>query len=53
MSFFGGLALILLTLVGYSSGAVIARRRRKEPRGFFDGAIMCVTTVQGGATVRC
>jgi hypothetical protein len=39
MSFFGGLALILLTLVGYSSGAVIAGRRRKEPLGLLDFGI--------------
>ena len=42
MSFFGGLALILLTLVGYSSGAVIAGRRRKEPLGLLDFGIAVV-----------
>jgi hypothetical protein len=39
MSFFGALALILLTLVGYSSGAVIAGRRRKQPLGLLDFGI--------------
>jgi len=39
MNFFGGLALILLTLVGYSSGAVIAGRRTKEPLGLLDFGI--------------
>jgi len=39
MSFFGGLALILITLLGYSSGAVIAGRRRKEPLGLLDFGI--------------
>lgn len=36
MNFFGGLALILLTLVGFSSGAVLAGRGRKEPLGLID-----------------
>jgi len=36
MSFFGGLALILLTLVGFSSGAVLAGRGKKEPLGLID-----------------
>ena len=36
MDFFGLLALILLTLIGYSSGAVIAGRTRKEPLGLLD-----------------
>lgn len=36
MGFFGVLALILLTLVGYSSGAVIAGRGRKEPLSLLD-----------------
>jgi hypothetical protein len=36
MDFFGGLALVLLTLVGFSSGAVIADRREKEPLGLLD-----------------
>ena len=36
MSFFGALALILLTLVGYSSGAVIAGRGKKEPLSLLD-----------------
>jgi len=36
MDFFGGLALILLTLVGFSSGAVIAGRGEKEPLGLLD-----------------
>jgi len=36
MSFFGGLALILLTLVGYSCGAVIAGRGRKEALNLLD-----------------
>lgn len=36
MSFFGGLALILLTLTGYSSGAVLAGRGKKEPLGLID-----------------
>ena len=36
MDFFGGLALILLTLVGFSSGAGIACRREKEPLGLLD-----------------
>src|SRR5512139_432714 len=39
MGFFGVLALILLTLVGYSSGAVIAGRGRKEPLGLLDFGI--------------
>jgi len=36
MDFFRGLALILLTLVGFSSGAVIAGRGEKEPLGLLD-----------------
>jgi hypothetical protein len=36
MSFFGGLALILLTLVGYSSGAVLAGRGKKELLGLIE-----------------
>ena len=36
MDFFGVLALILLTLVGFSSGAVIAGRGEKEPLGLLD-----------------
>ena len=36
MNFFGGLALVLLTLVGFSSGAVIAGRGEKEPLGLSD-----------------
>ena len=39
MSFFGGLALILLTLVGFSSGAVLAGRGKKEPLGLIDFGI--------------
>jgi hypothetical protein len=39
MSFFGGLALILLTLMGYSSGAVLAGRGKKEPLGLLDFGI--------------
>jgi hypothetical protein len=36
MDFFGALALILLTLVGYSCGAVIAGREKNKPLGLFD-----------------
>ena len=36
MHVFGVLALILLTLMGYSSGGVIAGRGRKEPLGLLD-----------------
>ncbi len=36
MDFFGVLALILLTLVGYSSGAVIAGREKKKPLGLLE-----------------
>jgi hypothetical protein len=36
MGFFSALALVLLTLVGFSSGAVIAGRREKEPLGLLD-----------------
>jgi len=36
MSFFGGLALILLTLVGFSGGAVLAGRSKKKPLGLID-----------------
>lgn len=36
MDSFGVLALILLTLMGYSSGAVIAGRGKKEPLGLLD-----------------
>jgi hypothetical protein len=36
MDFFGGLALILLTLVGFSGGAVIAGRGEKEPLSLLD-----------------
>lgn len=36
MDFFSALGLVLLTLVGYSSGAVIAGRGRKEPLGLLD-----------------
>jgi len=36
MDFFGGLALILLTLAGFSCGAVIAGRGEKEPLGLLD-----------------
>jgi hypothetical protein len=36
MDFFGGLALVLLTLVGFSSGAVVAGRGEKEPLGLLD-----------------
>lgn len=36
MDFFGGLALVLLTIVGFSSGAVIAGRGEKEPLGLLD-----------------
>ena len=36
MDFFGVLALILLTLVGYSCGAVIAGREKNKPLGLFD-----------------
>jgi len=36
MGFFSALALVLLTLVGFSSGAVIAGRREKEPLVLLD-----------------
>jgi hypothetical protein len=36
MDFFGVMALILLTLVGYSSGAVIAGREKKKPLGLLE-----------------
>jgi hypothetical protein len=36
MSFLGIIGLILLTLVGFSSGAVIAGRGRREPLGLLD-----------------
>jgi hypothetical protein len=36
MGFFSALALVLLTLVGFSSGAVIAGRGEKEPLGLLD-----------------
>jgi len=36
MDFFSALGLILLTLAGYSSGAVIAGRGKKEPLGLLD-----------------
>ena len=50
MSFFGGLALILLTLVGYSSGAVIAGRTRKEPLGLLDFGIAVLFLAMGLGT---
>lgn len=40
MDFLGGLALILLTLMGYSIGAVIAGRGEKEPLGLLDLGIV-------------
>jgi hypothetical protein len=39
MDFIGALGLILLTLVGYSTGAVIAGRGKKEPLGLLDFGI--------------
>ena len=36
MDFFSALALVLLTLLGFSSGAVIAGRGKKEPLGLLD-----------------
>jgi hypothetical protein len=36
MDFFSALGLVLLTLAGYSSGAVIAGRGKKEPLGLLD-----------------
>jgi hypothetical protein len=36
MDFFSGLGLVLLTLLGFSSGAVIAGRGKKEPLGLLD-----------------
>src|SRR4030042_4516111 len=39
MDFIGALGLILLTLVGYSAGAVIAGRGKKEPLSLLDFGI--------------
>lgn len=53
MDFFGGLALVLLTLVGFSSGAVIGGRGKKEPLSLLDlgVAVLCLALALGTRSV--
>ena len=53
MGFLGILALILLTLVGYSSGAIIAGRRKRDPLSLLDlgMAVLFLAMALGTRTV--
>ncbi len=42
MEFVSGLALVLLTLVGYSSGAVLGARRKTPVPGLFDLLVVVI-----------
>jgi hypothetical protein len=50
MEFVSGLALVLLTLVGYSSGAVLGARRKTPVPGLFDLLLILVLWAAALAT---